>query len=155
LPKYGPLLPPHLRELAASGIGREQAEAAGLYSESNPDTIAWLLGWDHQADSLGTCLVVPYLDRHGNPTGYVRLKPGWPRTETRPGGSQRKVKYEAPRGSSPRVYVPPGSRDAVNHPTADLVLTEGEKKALCGDAHGFPCMGLSGAGRTHLERLTV
>lgn len=131
-------------ELDASGIDDATKQAAGLYEEDDPAEIARLLNWKFPAASLGPCLVIPYLDRHGKLTGYHRLKPTRPRTERRKDGTTRLIKYENPIDSPLRLYIPPGTRDAVNDPTADLLLTEGEKKALSADAHGFPCVGISG-----------
>jgi hypothetical protein len=110
-----------------------------LRTERDPAAISALLNWDWEATSLGECLVYEYLDRHGKPTGYRRLKPTKPRTV-----NGKAAKYEAPRKSGLRLYIPAGAREAVNDPMADMLITEGEKKALSASAHGFTCVGLSG-----------
>lgn len=134
----------HREELAASGIDPATAVRGGVYTENDPAEAQRRLNWRYPAGSSGPWLVFRYLDRHGKDTGSARLKPRRPRSEPRKDGTTRLVKYEAAIGSSPRLYIPPNSRDAVNDPTADLIITEGEKKALSADAHGFACVGIGG-----------
>ncbi len=136
--------PGQLADLAASGIPPGVAAAAGWYSEADPKKVQELLGWDYPAKKLGPCLVIPYCDAAGKPTGYVRLKPAKPLTERRD-GKERKRKYEAPKGVRPHAFFPPGTCKALADPTVSLLITEGEKKALCAsDVYGFPCIGVSG-----------
>jgi hypothetical protein len=137
-----PLLPAHAADLVRSGLTPAVAAAAGVYSEPDPAAVGRLLGWSGPADALGPCLVFPYPDADGRPTGYARLKPASPRADRRSPG--RLIKYEAPRGQPNRLYLPPGTRPAVADPAVPLLLTEGEKKALAADAAGFPCLGLAG-----------
>ena len=138
----GGLLPAHLDELAASGITPADAAAAGLYSEADPAAVARLLNWEKPAGRLGPVLVFPYPDAAGRPTGYCRLKPTCPRTDARKPG--KLVKYEAPRGQPNRAYFPPGTSGVLADPAADLVITEGEKKALAAAAAGFRCVSVPG-----------
>jgi hypothetical protein len=134
----------HLEELAASGITPQVAAAAGLYTETNPDRLADLLNWSGPAKALGPCLVYPYLDATGDPTGYHRLKPTTPRASKTGDEAGKPVKYEGPKGRPNRLYVPPGTRAALADPTARLIVTEGEKKALAADACGFACVAVAG-----------
>lgn len=138
------LTPKMIDDLAKSGITPEVAAAAGWHSESDPKRLQSLLGWKYPAKTLGACLVIPYHDAGGEPTGYVRLKPATPLTENRDGKS-RVRKYEAPKGQRPHAFFPPATRATLADPTALLLLSEGEKKALAAsDVYGFPCVGLSG-----------
>jgi energy-coupling factor transporter ATP-binding protein EcfA2 len=134
----------HLLELAASGISPEAAAAAGVYTESDPVRVAALLNWGGAAVVLGLCLVIPYLDATGRPTGYHRLKPSHPRASSKKEDRGKTIKYEAPKGLPNRLYIPPGTRAAVADPAVDLLLTEGEKKALAADAAGFACLSVPG-----------
>jgi hypothetical protein len=113
---------------------------------------------------LGRCLAFPYhaadgypltYVRDGRTTPYVRLKPDRPRVfkvrgrPTRGGrkGEERKpraVKYEAPAGQPPHLYLPPGLGPLLADPRFPLLVTEGEKKSLKAVQEGFPCLGLSG-----------
>jgi putative DNA primase/helicase len=126
--------------LARSGIPAATARANGVYTEADPARVARLLGWERPASGLGDCLVFPYHDLDGRPTGYVRLKPDRPRA----GDDGKAVKYEAPKGQPPRLYVVAGCLPAVFDPTVRLLITEGEKKALAAAQAGFVVVALSG-----------
>ncbi|MBL9092407.1 MAG: DUF3854 domain-containing protein [Planctomycetaceae bacterium] len=54
------------------------------------------------------------------------------------------VKYESPIGQPNRVYYPPGTESLVDNADQELLITEGEKKALAGTQNGFPAIGLVG-----------
>ena len=149
------LLPEHLADLRASGLSDATLAAAGIWTEPDGDRVREMLGSYlsvKTARAMGPCLAFPYLDAAGGPMTYrngdgadhpfVRLKPTKPRIDTRNKG--RKVKYESPAGAPCRAYFPPGTRPALSDPAAPLLITEGEKKALAADQHGFACVGLGG-----------
>ena len=102
--------------------------------------------------AMGPCLAFPYHEPNGGVMEYVngdgtahpfvRLKPDHPRKCAK--DKDRRIKYESPLGATCRAYVPPGTRAVLPDPTVPLILTEGEKKALCADQHGMPCIGLGG-----------
>jgi putative DNA primase/helicase len=75
----GGLLPRHLQELRASGLTDDTIRAACIYSVTDPAEIARLLNWKKPPSGFGACLVFPYLDLDGKPTGYVAIKPDRPR----------------------------------------------------------------------------
>lgn len=157
LPNYAgvsapPLHPTHLDELAASGISPEVAAAAGVYTAVNPYQVSKLLNWTRPANALGLCLVFPYFNPQGNPTGYHRLKPHCPRTSRKKEDQGKKSKYEGPKGQPNRLYIPPGTRAAIADPTAELVITEGEKKSLSATAAGFPCLSIPGVWAWQVKR---
>ncbi len=54
------------------------------------------------------------------------------------------VKYESPRGQPNEIYLPPGVAEVLTRADAELLITEGEKKALKATQEGFPCIGLVG-----------
>jgi putative DNA primase/helicase len=84
--------------------------------------------------------MIPYRDAQGSDTGNIRLKPDKPLVND----DGRERKYEAPKLRPSRAYFPPGTITALADPTAPLLVTEGEKKALKAEQEGFPCVGLSG-----------
>jgi putative DNA primase/helicase len=143
--------PEHLADLRASGLTDDTIAESGAYSESDGDRVNELLGGyvsRKTARSLGPCLAFPFSDADGQPVTFtdgkgqarpfVRLKPAKPRKN--PDGKPQK--YESPLKSGNHAYVPPGARSAIKDPTAMLLVTEGEKKALAGTQHGFPTLGL-------------
>ncbi len=145
---HASLLPEHLQDLAASGLTAETIRAAGLRSESDASVIAKLLRCrGSYARDLGPCLVYPFPNADGTASGYCRLKPINPqpaRAKKGDDGPPRKKKYEAPAGVGNHAYFPPGTLQALTDPSIELVVVEGEKKALASDQAGFPTIGVSG-----------
>src|SRR5262245_28679109 len=103
---------------------------------------------------MGLCLAFPYFDADGNPMEFtngdgtahpfVRLKPDKPRPDRKAKEKGKKIKYESPVRAPCRAYIPRGTWAILSDPSVPLVITEGEKKALCADQHGIPCIGLGG-----------
>lgn len=76
--------------------------------------------------------VLPYFNMVGEPIQFYRVKlfDGEP-------------KYRQIADTANHVYFPPRLNDLL--PTAKyLILTEGEKKAACAVAHGYPCVAIGG-----------
>jgi Domain of unknown function (DUF3854) len=139
----GQLLPRHRAELCeGSALTPETVEDNHVHSESDPAAVARLLNCSSRfASRLGSALVYPYFDRDGNALDHATVKPDSPRPrKDKPG----KVKYENPHKKPNRTYIPAGARAAVAHPTADLLITEGCKKALAATQAGFPCLSIPG-----------
>jgi hypothetical protein len=137
------LLPQHLNELRASGLGDEAIRRARLYSEDDPGEVARLLNRSRKyAQRLGACLVFPYPGRAGEPTGYSRLKPTSPQPAK--GTKPRLKKYEAPYGQGNRAYFTQLALTALGDPAAELLVTEGEKKGLSAAQAGFPTIAIPG-----------
>ncbi len=132
------LLPHHLAELRNSGLSDATISAAGIYSEDNYERLASLLNWGRVSKRMAPALVFPFVNAEGQ-NGYSRIKPDTPR---KLGG--KPIKYESPRGRSNEIYLPPGVAEVLNRGDAELLLTEGEKKALKATQEGFPCIGLVG-----------
>jgi hypothetical protein len=148
------LLSQHLDDLRKSGLSDQTIEAAGLYSETDPDRVNELLGnymSAKTARSLGPCLAFPFFAPDGTPLSFlngdgkahpfVRLKPSKPRKGRDDG---KPIKYESPLKSGNHLYIPPGVGAALADPTKELLIVEGEKKALAAAQHGFPCVALTG-----------
>lgn len=134
--------PKHLADLRASGLTDETITANGLFTETDAGAVGKLLNWEGPARGLGPCLVFPFLDRDGKPTGYSVVKPDMPLK--RKDKSDKTRKYEAPKGKPFRAYYPAKTRAVLGDASVPLIATEGVKKALAADQHGHPCVGLSG-----------
>lgn len=132
------LFPGHRAELHASGLTDETIERAGIYSEADQRKLQHLLGWAKPPKKMGAAIVFPYHAPDGT-NGYARLKPDNKRKR-----EGKPVKYESPKGRPNEVYFPPGTVAVVDDPAIPLLITEGEKKALCADQNGVPCIGLVG-----------
>jgi hypothetical protein len=148
------LLCQHLDDLRKSGLSDWTIESAGLYSETDPERVRELLGnymSTKTARALGPCLAFPFFGPDREPlsfrTGdgkahpFVRLKPSKPRKGRDDG---KPIKYESPLKSGNHLYIPPGVGAALADPTKELMIVEGEKKALAAVQHGFPCVALTG-----------
>jgi hypothetical protein len=135
----GTLLPEHVEELKASGVTESYARANGLYSESNQGRLHGILKGKRPDQENCPAIVYPYRDATGALL-FGRVKFAKPRINTK--GEPKK--YEQPRGKDPRAYILADVRPAIADPAIDLMITEGEKKTLCLNQHGFTTIGLSG-----------
>lgn len=132
------LLPHHLADLQRSGLSDATIQRAGIHSEDNYVKLASLLDRKRYLKKCGPALVFPYADEHGA-NGYCRIRPDSPRLV---GG--KPAKYESPRGRNNQLYLPSGVSEILADSTRELLITEGEKKALKSSQEGFPCIGLVG-----------
>ena len=132
------VLPHHLAELRKSGLSDATIRAAGIRSESHYGTLAATLNWRKLPKRMSAAIVFPFRRSDGN-AGYCRLKFDNPR---KVGG--KTVKYESPKGQPNEIYLPPGVAELLDRPETELLITEGEKKALKATQHGFSCIGLVG-----------
>ena len=137
-PSSLPLLSHHLVELRRSGLNDTTISLAGIYSESDSSRLAEILGWRGCPRKMAPAIVFPYRRPDGS-CDYRRIKPDNPRIQQ---GSP--VRYESPKGRPNEIYLPPNTLIALQNPTQELLLSEGEKKALVADQNGFPCIGLVG-----------
>jgi hypothetical protein len=123
-----------------SGLLPDVVAAAGIYRETDSAKIAKILNWSRPAADLGSCIVIPFLQRDGSKNCFARVRPDNPRTDDK----GKKVKYEQPRGAAPRAYFPSAAIKAFNTPRVIIAITEGEKKALAIAQAGVACIGLTG-----------
>jgi putative DNA primase/helicase len=129
----------HRRELTGgSGLTDATIRAAGIYTEVSTTALSAMLNQKYPA-KYGAALVIPYRDESGT-TILRRVKPSNPPKDAR----GKPKKYLHPMDTGVRVYFPPGVWQAVNDPTARLILTEGEKKSLAATQAGFNCVSLPG-----------
>jgi putative DNA primase/helicase len=133
------LLPHHLAHLRESGLTDATIQAAGISSETEPQKIAAMLNRDKVRKHLAPAIVFPFTDADGR-NGYCRIRPDRPRKY-----KNKPIKYESPTGLPNQVYLPPGVAAILDDSAAELLITEGEKKALAATQAGFSCIGLVGA----------
>jgi len=135
LPDKFLLSPDHEAQLNCSGISPLQACVAGIFS-ATAKTAEALTG--HSVSGL----IFTYFDTAGSI--YRWGKEGLPFFRIRPDSGTSK--YLSPKGSPSFIYFP---RTTTSHSWErldgiTLLITEGEKKALCATLHGIPCLGLGG-----------
>lgn len=129
----------HREQLHASGIDDALIERAGIYS-SEGTAVRDRLGWNPKGGTWPRGMMFPFASATGEVNGYARFKPDWPRADK----DGKAVKYESPRNTPNRAYFPPSIAATIADPTASLIITEGEKKALCATSNGFAAIGLVG-----------
>lgn len=125
---------------ASSGLSDAHAEKLQFEVYTAAETAS--AGYERAAS-----LRLPYFGFDGQPTGFYRLR----YLEPLPGAAGAVAKpqrYTQPPGTLSEVYMPPlldRSWEAVRQdPDVNLLITEGELKAACATAMGFPTMGLGG-----------
>jgi putative DNA primase/helicase len=134
------ILPHHAKELVeGSGLTLDTIKAAGIHSETNRDRIQRLLDRKAGLKNCAPAIVIPFVGPDGQ-NGYYRIKSDTPRKD-RNGGA---IKYESPAGIPSRAYFPPGVLQYIGDTAQELILVEGEKKALKLTQEGFPAIGLVG-----------
>ncbi len=129
-----PLHPEHFADLRRSGVGEETIAVAGIRSLGPAEQRRYLS--PRIAEKIQHCYIIPYPDSEG----FYRVKLFPPI----PDGDGQHIRYYQPAGTAPRLYFPPRARASLADPTVELVLTEGEKKALKADQEGLACAALGG-----------
>lgn len=138
----------HLNELLDSGIDEQTATDCGLFTETSSMNIAKYLNWKKEKQSSAAALVFPYFS-HGvissKPIVY-RMKLDSPRKNS----DGKTIKYEQPRGVQSPIYIPPIiDQDKLSDRRIPLIFTEGEKKAISANKHGFLCISAPGVWSFH------
>jgi hypothetical protein len=130
-----------LADLERSGLSSTDAETLGIVPLDAATAAA-----DVAPGAAGrTAYRLPYFDLNGKEIDFYRLRfTGAPATQL----ADPAPRYSQPKGSAPRLYLPPLLDRAWATIAADsatpIVITEGEKKAACACKHGFPTIGLGG-----------
>lgn len=122
----------HLKDLWLSGINKETAIDAGLYSLKAQDLVC-KYGFPLPSETTG--LNFSY---HGN-NGFSRAK-FFPPVKTKDGT----IKYGQKKGSSSHLYILPVVREKLGDPSVKIGFTEGEKKVLAVVQRGLNYIGLGG-----------
>lgn len=141
----GRLLPPHLKELRASGLNDQIILAAGIHSETDRVRLAIHLRRNKYPRTWGPAIVYPFRDLNGDHRA-CRIKPDYIGEST---NGEDRPKYLSPSESGVLVYFPPGVADRLESTENDLILTEGEKKSLRLVQEGFTAIGLTGVTAWH------
>src|SRR5262245_20413624 len=68
------IAPQHVDDLRRSGLSDATVRRCRFRTIEGDDAGS-LLGWKKGGGMLGPGLLIPFLDRHGTPTGFARLKP--------------------------------------------------------------------------------
>src|SRR5688572_24621535 len=115
------ILPHHFRQLfEGSGILEGTLVAAGIYSETNRESLQRMLKRKVGLKHIAPAIVFPYRSADGS-NGYYRIKPDTPRKDR----NGKPVKYESPSGEPSQIYLPPGVAALLNNPQQELLITEG------------------------------
>ena len=144
------LFPSHAAEFNASGISAETVAAAGIRSLSDRREIAAMLNRKTWPQRNGSAWAIPYFDASGAIVHW-RVKPERPPQTN----GKTVAKYLSPSGSCVRVYFPPGVHQRIADGATEIIITEGEKKALSATQAGFCCIGLSGVDCWHARKSTT
>ncbi len=65
------------------------------------------------------------------------------------------MKYVLPKGSKPNLFYPAGTQSIITQPKVPLIVTEGAKKALSAEAHGFNAVSVHGCWNWMSEGLPI
>lgn len=132
----------YAERLAESGLTKEHAKKLALRLLEPTATKALAPHFHKQA-----AIRIPYFSPDGKPTSFYRLRylgkaPGFE------GQSEKPQRYAQAKDTINEVYLPPLLEQEWFKVMADknvpIVFTEGEFKAACGCANGFPVIGLGG-----------
>jgi P4 family phage/plasmid primase-like protien len=124
----------HRQHLKASGLTDETIEASGIKTAKHGYQVVELDGFD---PGDAPAMVIPYPDPSGVIDHY-RIRPDDQRDFQDP------AKYRTAPGATNRLYLPAPVWEVADDSTADLVIVEGEKKALAGLQCGFNAIGVAG-----------
>lgn len=126
-------IPEHLEDLKKSGITREAAKAAGIFSLS-PDLLGKALALCGFSDggTVKSAMVIP---------DYTNGIPQFKLFPPIRGKSEKPIKYLVPKGSNNHFWFAPGSEPKNGE---RLLFTEGRKKALALTLAGFFSVALVG-----------
>jgi hypothetical protein len=123
-------------DLLQSGLSSETIAMAGFQSATAAEANQEL----GRTDLKGMTLKIPYCTLNGSPP-FSRFKPDHPPLDK----DGRPAKYLTAKGRGNRLYLPPNLPEGILLDTSrDLLITEGEKKALKATQEGLPCIGLAG-----------
>lgn len=130
-----------LDDLARSGISEEAAAEAGMHAVE-PGQYRELLGFT--VDGMSDGYAIPFTDpATGAPMRTLDRRP-FVRVKLRHavGLGDGTAKYLSPKDGGVHAYIPPAVLKS--DPALALVVTEGEKKALCACSNGIGTIGLVG-----------
>jgi hypothetical protein len=151
-----------LADLRASGIKPASVNALGIMAHSAAQT-SKLLGFSIRSESYS----IPYRKPDGSPmtyhdaTGKVRPFMRFKLRQPILNGKGQTQKYSQPRKSGTHLYFPPlphcaNWAEVVKDPARELIVVEGEKKAVSGMIHLYlPVIGLPGVTSVNEQDLNL
>ena len=128
----------HRKELLASGLTDDYMDSQTLFRSAEALEVEEILGF---APSNAGGLVIEYPNcQNDDGSPCCRVKPDRPRLD----GNGKQIKYETPRHSNVRLYIPPLAESVRQDASKPLCVVEGEKKgdALC--CAGIPVIAVAG-----------
>lgn len=122
-------------DLARSGIGRRDLRRLGGMRVFNEQETEDLTGIED-----AVCYEIPYHHVDGGAVKFARYR------MFSAGDRELGLRYWQEPNTIPRLYLPPvvDWTKLAQDPRAPLVLTEGEKKAVCASVRGIPCIAVGG-----------
>lgn len=131
--------PIFVKDCEKSGLTVETIQEAGLYVEDDHLKLGMLLNFKYPK-ARGPALVFTFRDLDGNLNGHKRVKVAVPGKDR----NGKTVKYLSPKGSGNRAYFPKRTTKLLAEASVEIVIVEGEKKALMCSQEGFDAVGLTG-----------
>lgn len=135
----------HLNQLAASGIPPHLAFEVGI-SSAGAEEVQRLL---NRKTPVGSGLLIPFHDprtgealKTDDGQEFVRVRLDDPSLATDRAGNI--CKYLTRRGAGQYPYITARTARAIREGAPEIILVEGEKKALSAIAHGIVAVGLTG-----------
>jgi hypothetical protein len=138
-----------------SGIPKKHLEKLGWHALMPSETAAFMCKDPRATFNLPT-YEIPYFSTHGKKTGYSRLKNLKPNRALKFGSKKshtkkKTLKYLQRANTPPHLYLAPiypwekhRNQETGKLEFDKLVITEGEKKAVCACLRGIPTVALSG-----------
>jgi putative DNA primase/helicase len=143
------LFPSHRADLERRGLTAATLSAAGIRSEHDRRKLASMLNRKSWSQQLGSAIVIPYHDSEGAVV-LNRVKPDRPQQR-----NGKSAKYLTPTGATTRVYFPPGAHKRIADGATEIIISEGEWKALAGMQSGIVSISLSGVDSWHRKNSTT
>lgn len=134
----GPLSNPILADLKRSGLSSADAKAMRVELFTGEQVRALTKKYDR------TAYKIPYFDERGKPLEFFRLRFLDLVLDPKTG---KTLRYWQPPQTSPQLYLPPGIdwQKVLRDKDTEIIITEGEKKAVCGCRYlKMPVIGLGG-----------
>lgn len=139
------LEPQHLKHLSESGLTAQTIAASGIYTITDPEEAAAILGWKGTAPVPS--IAFPHFDAEGA-TYFCVLRPDTPFLRKK----GKAPKYESPLHQPPRIYLPPMGlvpTETWADPEKPIIVVEGIKKALAAVQSGVPAISAQGVSVWH------
>jgi hypothetical protein len=128
-----------LAKLRSCGLTAETVRENGLYTSNDSAELARILNCSRECQSCLGGLVIPYRGLDGKVNCFARVRPHIPRVR-----NGKRIKYEQPKGAPLRAYFPAASLPLIRDGETQILITEGEWKALALAQLGLAAIGIGG-----------